>query len=39
MLNEIETIVANENYEFINAEIDEKIDGQKISWYQLGNLN
>ena len=31
MLNEIETIAANENYEFINAEIDEKIDGQKIN--------
>ena len=31
MLNEIETIASTENYEFINAKIDEKINGQKIN--------
>ena len=31
MLKEIETIASTENYEFINAEIDEKIEGQKIN--------
>ena len=31
MLKEIETIASNESYEFINAEIDEKINGQKIN--------
>ncbi len=31
MLNEIETIASTENYEFVNAKIDEKINGQKIN--------
>ena len=31
MLKEIETIASTENYEFVNAKIDEKIDGQKIN--------